>query len=71
MNCVGNTAKTWRNINAFYRNDADSTVESESNQEMSSRNLQDIPLDRKFSALFDGMSRHFVSVDHFSQLMNI
>ena len=25
QNCMGNTAKTWRNINTFYRNDADSS----------------------------------------------
>ena len=49
----------------------DSTVELWSNPEIIIINRQDIPIHRKFSALFDGICCHFVSVGQFSQLMKI
>ena len=44
-----------------------SPVDFKSNPEMSCLNRQDKALDRKFSALYDGISCQFVGVEQFSQ----
>ena len=44
-----------------------SPVDFKSNPEISCLNRQDKPLDRKFSALYDGISCQFVGVEQFSQ----
>ena len=44
-----------------------SPVDFKSNPEISCLNRQDEPLDRKFSALYDGISCQFVGVEQFSQ----
>ena len=44
-----------------------SPVDSKSNPEISCLNRQDKPLDRRFSALYDGISCQFVGVEQFSQ----
>ena len=45
-----------------------SPVEFESDPALSCLNWQGIPLDRKFSALFDGIPCHFVDVEQNSQI---
>ena len=48
-----------------------SPVDFKSNPEISCLNRQDIPLDRNFSALYNGISCQFVGVEQFSQSMKL